>query len=309
MKKFAFALALLLPFSVVAQQLTLTDIKVRFQGKKREQVEKDAKLSLDDAARRIVVRSKERPLDLSYDDVQKIIIEPDSYAGTIGFGTGLGLLAVGPRLGPKPDKPQKGALLAYIEYKSRDGNSESFVVILGKDSAAEGMNRLKAVFGERVLVPAFEEVPEKLDKKDFKSAKSRYQVRASASEHPLPSLKPDKALVVVAATICWGTYPAGTEKWWYYEGAKILVNDQVVGVNGSGTYTFFYVDPGEHLLISQANDLTGLRIKLEAGKEYYLTQTIVCLPNFKSFLTRHSKEVVMHEVKDLLWAEWKLKDK
>ena len=44
------------------------------------------------------------------------------------------------------------------------------------------------------------------------------------------------------------------------------MNDQVVAVNGSGTYTFFYLDPGEHLLVSQANDLTGMRIKLEAAR-------------------------------------------
>jgi hypothetical protein len=152
-KRLVLAFALMLPLSVVAQQTTLTDIKIRFrEGKKREQVEKDAKLSLDDASRQLVVRSKHRPFDVNYDDIQKIIIEPDSYAGEIGFGAGMALLAVGPRLAPKTDKPHEGAQVVYVEYKERDGETASYVMSLGKNAAPEGVKRIKSVFAERVLL-------------------------------------------------------------------------------------------------------------------------------------------------------------
>ena len=57
--------------------------------------------------------------------------------------------------------------------------------------------RIKGAFGDRVLLPAFEEAPERLDKDQFKSSGS-FQVRGSAQEHPQPEVRLDKALVVVA---------------------------------------------------------------------------------------------------------------
>jgi hypothetical protein len=48
-------------------------------------------------------------------------------------------------------------------------------------------------------------------------------------------------------------------------------------------------------------------MKLEAGKDYYLTQTLYAKGiRLRSFLTRHSKELVMYEVAGSLWSDWGL---
>ena len=46
-------------------------------------------------------------------------------------------------------------------------------------------------------------------------------------------------------------------------------------------------------------------MKLEAGKDYYLTQSAFDDGwDSKTFLVRHSKELVMYEVAGSLWSEW-----
>ncbi len=46
-------------------------------------------------------------------------------------------------------------------------------------------------------------------------------------------------------------------------------------------------------------------MKLEAGKDYYLTQSLYSGGGFrpKTFLARHSKDLVMYEVAGSLWSE------
>jgi hypothetical protein len=306
-----------LPLSADAQQTTPTKIKVRFKDdKKRQQVDQDAALRIDESARRIVVLSKEHPRELGYDDVQKIIIEPDSHAGNIGFGAALtgfvaGGLLFGGKIATAIDNPLKTDHVVYIEPKKPDGKTTPLVLVLEKDSVPEGLKRIKATFGDLVVLPVFDEQPEQIDKKQFKSAEP-FEVKGSALEHPMPLARPEQALVVIAAPLGGSFRPIETNKTTPFY-ANVLVNDQVLAVNAPGSYSFFYLGPGEHLLITQAMvdkklvDVTGLRIKVEVGKEYYLMQTIYIGGGMKSFLTRHSREVVMQEVNDLLWSEWKPK--
>ena len=139
------------------------------------------------------------------------------------------------------------------------------------------------------------------------------QLRAHAQEHPLPQVRADKALMVVASPLGGTFRPTEINKWTPFY-AKVLAGDQLMAANAPGTYSFFYLDPGEYLLVTQAMvekkvvDITGLRIQVEAGKDYYLMQTIYISGGMKSFLTRHSKEVVMQEVSELRWSEWKAKE-
>jgi hypothetical protein len=317
MRYSAVVLALLLPLSIYPQQTALTKIKVRFKDdKKQQQVDQDAALRIDDSARRLVVISKEQPRELSYDDVQKIIIEPDSHAGNIGFGAALagfaaGGLLFGGKIATAIDNPLKADHVVYIEPKNIGGKTAPLVLVLGKDVAPEGLKRIKAAFGDLVVVPVFDEQPEPIDKKQFKSVEP-FEVKGSAQEPPLPAVRAEQALVVVAAPVGGSFRPIETNKNTPFY-AKVLVNDRVLAVNAPGSYSFFYLDPGEHLLVTQALvdkklvDVTGLRLKAEAGKEYYLTQTIYISGGMKSFLSRHSKEVLMQEVNDLLWSEWKPK--
>jgi hypothetical protein len=303
--------------SANAQQATPTKIKLRFKDdKKRQQVDQDAALRFDESARRIAVLSKEYSRELGYDDVQKIIIEPDSHAGNIGFGAALagfaaGGMLFGGKIATAIDNPLKADHVVYIEPKNPDGKTTPLVLVLGKDTVPEGLKRIKALFGDLVVLPVFEEQPEQIDKKQFKTAEA-FEVKGSAQEHPTPLERPDQALVVVAAPLGGSFRPIETNKTTPFY-AKVLVNDQVLAVNAPGSYSFFYLVPGEHLLITQAMvdkklvDVTGFRIKAEAGRGYYLMQTIYIGGGMKSFLTRHSREVVMQEANDLLWSEWKAK--
>jgi hypothetical protein len=50
-------------------------------------------------------------------------------------------------------------------------------------------------------------------------------------------------------------------------------------------------------------------MKLEAGRDYYLTQTLYPKGfSMRTFLTRHSKELVMYEVAGALWSEWTVEE-
>jgi hypothetical protein len=187
-----------------------------------------------------------------------------------------------------------------------DGTTVPFVFAIGKDTVPFALKRIHAVFGERVQFAAFAEAPEKLEMDSFKSAKATYEVRASVEKHPIPELRPDKALVVIARP-ARDMRALGNNKWsrWRWT-PRIVINDEVVAATGPGTYTYLFLDPGEYLLVSMVMDAVGLRMKLEAGKDYYLIQQTYVAGKIKSLLTRHSKELVLYEVNDLLWCEWRL---
>ena len=86
---------------------------------------------------------------------------------------------------------------------------------------------------------------------------------------------------------------------------KLHANDHVVAVNGWGTYAFAYLDPGDYVLAAQSKDsVSALRIKLEAGKEYYLLEDMV---KDGAILSRHTKELVMHQISGARYADWKTK--
>jgi hypothetical protein len=308
MTRFLFVFCILFPLSLAAQQAGPMDVKVPVMHEKdRYRSLKDAKLTLDDGARRLVIASNERPLDVGYDAVRKVIIEPDNrvehsfWAAVGGFAVG-GIL-FGPSLGAAINNPLKMAHSVYLEYSKPDGTTLPFVFGIGKDTVPFALKRIYAAFGERVQFAAFAEAPEKLEKDTFKSAKTKCEVRATLEKHPLPELLPDKALVVISCP-ARDLGAARTDKWSRVAG-RIVINDEVVAVNGPGTFTYLFLDPGEYLLVSIIQNAVGLGMKLEAGKDYYLIQQMYIAGNIHSLLTRHSKELVMYEMNDLMWPEWR----
>lgn len=115
----------------------------------------------------------------------------------------------------------------------------------------------------------------------------------------MPSVMPDKALVVV---VCPKVPSADTTQ------MKIHVGDKVELVNRSGTYGFFYLEPGEYQIASQAGNAVALQLTLEAGKDYYLLQEPF-MGSMKSGtgLSQHSKELVMFLLDASNRADWKRK--
>jgi hypothetical protein len=82
----------------------------------------------------------------------------------------------------------------------------------------------------------------------------------------------------------------------------------VVAVNKPGTYSFAYLDPGEYVLASQAENANGFKLTLEAGKDYYLLQnTFLGALKARTSLSQQSKEIVLHEISGAGYADWKRK--
>jgi len=277
-----------------AQQTSFDDVKIRFTPTNQHlAVDKNALLVFDDGARRLVVKSGDRPLDVSYEDIHKIVLETDHR----GVDPAKFMITVGGAWAPEKRK----TLWFYLEYKQTDRPPESYLIRIGEKIKQQFVEKAKAVFGGKVVFPEFPEQPEALDKEQLPEREMKFSAKQDKKNHPLPDINPDKALVVV---VC----PAINTRYVGRNPLKIHANNRVVGINTMGTYTFFDLEPGEYLLVSQAGDASGVRIRVEPGKDYYFLQTsIVGWVSAKSILSRQSKELVMYEVNGAHYSDWKRK--
>lgn len=312
MKLLITFLLIVLPASLAAQSAGI-GVKVPItSAKNRQKSFRSAILVLDQSARRATVTSKEiGRVDMPYDSVEKVVIEPNvrvSYsAGAAIAGFALGGAAFGGRIAASIDNPVDMAHTVYLEFRKPDGSSARMVVSVDKENVPMALRGIKDAFGDRASLAAFTETPEALDIKRLPTAQIRLLVKGNMANRPVPATRSDKAMVLVACPTGNGIDAVRLDKFQNW-GAYVVSTDQVIAVNAPGTYTFFYLDPGDYTLVSQTQDASGLRMKLEAGKDYYLIQTMYLAGKMKSFLTRHSKELVMHEVSDLAWSEWKSKE-
>ncbi len=295
----------------VAVSSVFPKAKVRFaRDKDRLLVDEDADLVLDDSARRLVVRNGHHPLNIGYDDVRKVVIELNTHPRKPGFGASfLGMLGGGLLFGgaiaTSIDKPLDLDHFVYLEYAMAGGGTASYLLSLDKGCVPRALKVIKAAFGDRVLVATFDERLEHIEKDQTKAPFPLFKAKATALIHPLPELRPDKALVVVS---CPATFFRQNKAEKSGFGVSIQANDTVVGFNFPGTYTFFYLTPGDYFIASRAWHTDGLHLNVEAGKDYYLVQALYAGGGFrpKSCLIRHSRELVMYEVAGSLWSEWSL---
>jgi hypothetical protein len=286
-------LLLVTPLAALAQQVAFPDVKVRFsRGKDRLLVEKAAHLVFDDAGQRLIVKSSDRPADVPYDKVRRIQLER-SIRGTDPSLA----IAFGGLVGAAIHDDTKLASWAYIETEG----SPPLLLLIGKDSTVRFREKVQEAFGDRVATVEFRETAEKVEKSALKEAKVGYDVRADRQQHPMPELKPDKALIVVACP------PINTR----YSGkgnAKLYLDDAVVAANEMGSYTFFYAEPGEHALVSEMGNASAIRMNFEAGKDYHFLQnTSIGWTSPQTLLTRQSRELVMYEIEGSYFATWKKK--
>lgn len=73
--------------------------------------------------------------------------------------------------------------------------------------------------------------------------------------------KGDQALVyILRPATTWPT------KMWAF------ADETLLGVTKSDSYVYAYVDPGEHVFWSKAENVNAIRISVEAGKTYYIQQ-------------------------------------
>ena len=285
----------LAPAVARAQPTVFPGVQVRFRRSATDRllVNKNAELVLDDGARRLIVKDKTHPLDLGYDDVQRVVFDASTHMRG-GGGGGL--------LGAAIASRQAIDHWCYLEYKGTDGSTQLFMLKVPGESSSTLMERMKGLFDGKVEIAEFAEQDSAIEKVTLKDVKSKHVVRLDKQNHPMPDSRADKALVVV---VCPPVKPNDVGRSGQF---KFHANDRVVAVNEEGTYSFVYLDPGEYVLASQAENASGFRMALEAGKDYYFMQNMFMgMMNPKTTLTRHSRELVMYEVNGSYYSDWKPK--
>ncbi|HTI36229.1 MAG TPA: hypothetical protein VL484_01615 [Vicinamibacterales bacterium] len=292
----ACTFVLLLVTPGYASTAVFKDVKAAYvkSTSDRELVEQNADLILDDEARTVVVKGSDHGLNAKYDDVQKVVF--DTVTRMRGGKTGR---MIGGLTGAAISAHHVTESLCYLEYRDSDGSTKPYMLVLSTDSAPAVKEKMQAVFGDRVFVTNYSSKAAEIEKKTLKDIESKHDLKVDKKNHPLPEIVPDKALVVVA---CPSVPSEGSDQ------MKIHANDHVVLVNRSGTYGFFYLEPGEYQVASQAGNAVALQMKVDAGRDYYLVQEPF-MGGMKSGtgLSQHSREMVMFLVDALNHAEWKVK--
>jgi len=304
MKRHRFLLACILSVTVAnllwAQQAVFEKVKVRFNRSEEDRrlVDKKADLILDESSQRLVVKSEHKPLDIACDKVQKIVFDVSTHMR----GGVLGDILAGGAVGAALTATHVSDYWCYIEYKAQDNSVRHYMLEIDKESSPKAIEKMQGIFGDRVVIAEFEEKGEKIDKKTLKDLQSKHKLKIDKKNHPMPEIKADKALLVVVCP------PLAARKAGKGSQMKLHADDLVVAVNKQGTYSLVYLDPGEYLLVSQAGNANGFRMKLEAGKDYYFLQNVFS-GRWKetTSLSRNTKELVMHELSGAWFADWERK--
>lgn len=295
MRKYFARLALsLLGLAIPAftQTLAVDHAKIchTHSGKYRMLFCTDGVLTFDDSGKTLAFKGKsEDNRALTYDDIEKIVFEETTHMRGGAWGT---------VFGPAGTAIAGQHVDDYWMYVAPKGDQATPLALeIKKEESQKVIDKAKAVFGDRVTIAEFAEKGEEIDKDKLKDLQSKYHVKMDRQDHPVPELKPDKALVVVVCRALLGT-PGGD----YF---KLYANDRVVAVNVMGTYSFAYLDPGRYLLVSQSENANGFEMDLEAGKDYYFLQNIFeGGRKAKTSLTRNSKELVMYQLDSTYHSNW-----
>ncbi len=97
-----------------------------------------------------------------------------------------------------------------------------------------------------------------------KDKEVKYVADTDKKTHPTGTPAADTALIYVIRSTMFGNKVQ----------TKLAVDGEWKGVNRGNNYFFFTLKPGEHYFCSQAENRSVLVLTVEAGKTYYLAQTI-----------------------------------
>ncbi|HEY1206897.1 MAG: DUF2846 domain-containing protein [Bryobacteraceae bacterium] len=92
----------------------------------------------------------------------------------------------------------------------------------------------------------------------------KYVADTDKNQHPTGQQAADKALVYILRPTMMGNKVQ----------TKLAVDGEWKGVNRGNNYFFFTLPPGLHYFCSQAENRSVLVLTVEAGKTYYLEQSI-----------------------------------
>jgi len=92
----------------------------------------------------------------------------------------------------------------------------------------------------------------------------KYVADTDKTQHPTGKPTADTALVYIIRSTMWGNKVQ----------TKLAVDGEWKGVNRGNNYFFFTLPPGEHYFCSQSENRSIVVLNVEAGKTYYLDQSI-----------------------------------
>jgi pyruvate/2-oxoglutarate dehydrogenase complex dihydrolipoamide acyltransferase (E2) component len=103
-----------------------------------------------------------------------------------------------------------------------------------------------------------------LEAKACGPADEGFPTETDKTQHPTPAAPADKALVYVVRPTNSGSRIQ----------TRLGINGMWVGANNGNNYFFVTLDPGLYYFCSQGQDRSALALNVEAGKTYYLQQTV-----------------------------------
>jgi hypothetical protein len=292
-------LLFLLP-QLFGQQTTFEHVKVRRHKNPQDRilVDKVGVLTFDDTRHALAYQSEAGDkFDIGYDDVSKALFEVTTHMR----GGALSQI-VGGVAGVVIAAKHVNDYWFYLEYRKPQGSAEQLLMEVQKDSSEKVIEKATQVFGARATVAEFPEKGAEVNKSELKDLQSKHDLKVNKQNHPLPELKPDKALVVVVCPPLAARYAGQGIQF------KLHANDHVIAVNKMGTYAFAYLDPGKYRLVSQSENADGFEMQLEAGKDYYFLQnTFMGAWKAQTALSHDTKELVMYELDGSFLSDWKRK--
>jgi len=268
-------------------------------AEKRVLVEKLGTLTFDDGARKLSFRDGAHDnVNVQYEAVSKVVFDVSSrMRGGAGYqalmATGLPGLVVGKAI----SRQHIRNYWFYIEY----GN-QKLLFEVPHEVSEEVIHKATSIFQARVVVADYQNQGEQLDPAKLPDVNSKQTVRVDKAHHPIPEIKPDKALVVVVCPPLATRYAGRGNQF------KLHANDRVIAVNKEGTYSFAYLDPGKYKLISQSENAYELDMELEAGQSYYFLQnTFDGVVKYETSLSRNSPELANYLLDGSYYSDWKSK--
>jgi hypothetical protein len=284
----------------LSAETVVKGVKIRFNRSDHDRrlVDKSVNLTFDDKAHQLIAKGLEKEVTIAYGDVRKVVFDVTTHMRGGAVGELVDLVPfTGAVAGNMIQAKHVNDYWFYIETTS----GPYTVLEIPRESSPMVIDKAKAVFGDKVS-----EYPtrqgEKIEKDTLQDLESKHSLRDDKKQHPIPELKLDKALVVVVCP------PLAARDSGHGNQYKLHANDKVVAVNKPGTYSFAYLDPGEYLLASQAENASGLKLTVEAGKDYYFLQnTFMGVFKARTSLSQQSKEIVLHEMSGAGYADWKRK--
>ena len=256
-----------------------------------------ATLVIDSVARRLVVKSKRLPLDVSLDQIKNVTFDVSSHMRG-GKGGGLGGL-VGAAIVAKGVSDH----WCVIDHLDGAGVSRLYLLDVGKEQASNVLALLTRLLPSAVQEARFTEQQREGAKDLVAAIDDDFHVTVLKENRPaVPPLHPDSALVVVAApTVDVDDAGVGAQYCLY-------ANRDIVAVNKPGTYTFFFLAPGTYALLSKAGNISVLDITVEAGKAYYLFEnTFMGFSSMNARLSRQTEALVRGEIAGMYYSEWRRK--